>query len=162
MCDLGIPKCKDGVLLSVVFQPSEYHLAAMLLVNEWMLLVSLFLLERSCFTMLHCLLLYSKVNQPYICVCVCVCVYISPQQSTEFPVLFCRFSFIFCFVHSSVYMSVPVSQFTPPFPHLVSTCLFSTIVSLLLLWKYVHLYHFSRFRICVLIYDISFSDFPVW
>ena len=61
-------------------------------------------------------------------------------------------------------MSVPIAQFsTPPspphrgFPHLVSIHLFSTSVSQLLPCKPVHLYHFSRFHIHALIYDICFS-----
>ena len=59
--------------------------------------------------------------------------------------------------------SIPISQFIPPpsstpcFPPLVSICLFSTSVSLFLPCKPVHLYHFSRFPIYELIYDICFS-----
>ena len=70
-------------------------------------------------------------------------------------------------------MSIPIAQFsTPPspphpgFPPLVSIRLFSTSVSQLLPCKPVHLYHFSRFHIHVLIYDIcvSLSDLlhSVW
>ena len=60
-------------------------------------------------------------------------------------------------------MSIPISQFIPPppahphFPLLVSIRLFSTSVSLFLPCKPVHLYHFSRFHIYALIYDICFS-----
>ena len=43
------------------------------------------------------------------------------------------------------------------FPPLVSICLFSTSVSLFLPCKLVILYHFSRFHIYALIYDICFS-----
>ena len=53
-------------------------------------------------------------------------------------------------------MSIPISQFitlwpTLPrhFPPLVSITLFSTSLSLFLPWKPVHLYHNSRFHICV-------------
>ena len=42
------------------------------------------------------------------------------------------------------------------FPPLVSIRLFSTSVSLFLPCKLVHLYHFSRFHIYALIYDICF------
>ena len=63
-----------------------------------------------------------------------------------------------------LYMSIPIAQFiTPPsprpcgFPSLVSMRLFSTSVSQLLPCKAVHLYHFSRFHIHALIYDICFS-----
>ena len=55
----------------------------------------------------------------------------------------------------------PIHHTTIPtpcrFPPLVSTCLFSTSVSQFLPCKLVHLYHFSRFHISALIYDISFS-----
>ena len=60
-------------------------------------------------------------------------------------------------------MSIAISQFiTPPppplhFPPLVSIRLFSTSVSLFLPCKLVHLYHFSRFYIYALIYDVCFS-----
>ena len=61
-------------------------------------------------------------------------------------------------------MSIPISQFIPPppqpspcFPPLVSTCLFSTSVSLFLPCKPVHLYHFFRFHTYALIHDICFS-----
>ena len=69
--------------------------------------------------MLCSFLLYSKVNQLYI--------YIYPHffgfpshwshhraLSIEFPVLYSRFSVVSCFIHSSVYMSIPISQFIPP------------------------------------------------
>ena len=48
---------------------------------------------------------------------------------------------------------------TPPhrFPSLVSICLFSTSVSQFLPCKPVPLYHFSRFHIYVLTYNICFS-----
>ena len=59
-------------------------------------------------------------------------------------------------------MSIPISQFIPPppprhFAPLVSICLFSTSVSLFLSCKPVHLYHFSRFHVYALIYNICFS-----
>ena len=74
--------------------------------------------------------------------------------------LYSRFLLVIYFIHISVYMSIPVSRFIPPTPHfptLVSIRLFSTSVSLFLLCKPVHLYHFSRFHIYALIYDICFS-----
>ena len=46
------------------------------------------------------------------------------------------------------------SHYPPP---LVSIHLFSMSVSPFLLWKQVHLYHFSRFHIYVLRYNICFS-----
>ena len=73
--------------------------------------------------------------------------------------LYSRFLLVIYFIHISVYMSIPISQFIPPppphhhFPPLVSIRLFSTSVSLFLPCKPVHLYHFSRFHIYAL-YDI--------
>ena len=80
-------------------------------------------------------------------------------------ILYSRFLLVINFIHISVYMSIPITQFiTPPyptphgFPPLVSIRLFSTSVSQLLPCKQVHLlYHFSRFHIHALIYDICFS-----
>ena len=76
--------------------------------------------------------------------------------------LYSRFLLVIHFIHISVYMSIPISQFIPPpppchFPPLASIHLFSTSVSLFLPCKLVHLYHFSRFHIYVLIYDHCFS-----
>ena len=74
-----------------------------------------------------------------------------------------QFLLVIHFIHISVYMSIPISQIIPPspphrgFPPLVSIRLFSTSVSQLLPCKQVHLYHFSRFHIHALIYDICFS-----
>ena len=84
-----------------------------------------------------------------------------------------RFLLVIYFIHIGVYMSIPISKFIPapppPFPcflPLVSKHLFSTSVSLFLPCKLLHLYHFSRFHIYALIYDICFSlsDLPhsVW
>ena len=84
-----------------------------------------------------------------------------------FTVLHSRFLSVIYFIHISVYISIPISQFiTPPpppchFPPLVSIRLFSTSVSLFLPCKLVHLYHFSRFHIHALIYDICFSLFDL-
>ena len=84
-----------------------------------------------------------------------------------FIFLYSTFLLVIRFIHISVYMSIPISQFiTPPppppcrFPTLVSIRLFSISVSQFLPCKPVHLYHFSRFHIYVLIYDIccSLSD----
>ena len=79
----------------------------------------------------------------------------SVQQYSQLPV-------VIHFIHISVYMSIPTSQFIPPppprhFPPLVSVCLFSTSTSQFFPCKPVHLYHFSRFHIYALIYDIYFS-----
>ena len=81
-----------------------------------------------------------------------------------FIFLYNRFLLVIYFIHISVYMSTPISKFiplppTPPphFPHFGSTCLLSTSVFLFLPCSPVHLYHFSRFHIYMLIYDICFS-----
>ena len=81
-----------------------------------------------------------------------------------FYFLYSRFLLVIHFIHISVYMSIPIAQFiTPPpprphrFPRLVSIHLFSTSVSQLLPCKPVHLYHFSRFHIYALMYNICFS-----
>ena len=57
-------------------------------------------------------------------------------------------------------MSVPISESIPPSSSpLVSTCLFWLSLSVLLPWNSVHLYHFSRLHIHVLIYDICFISY---
>ena len=80
------------------------------------------------------------------------------KSEVEFPVLYSRFLLVIYFIHISVYTSIPISQFIahphPAFPPLVSIRLFSTSVSLFLPCKPVYLYHFSRFHIYALIYDI--------
>ena len=80
------------------------------------------------------------------------------------PFLYHRFLLVIYFIHITVYLSIPVSQFIPQpsppdtfFPPLVSICLFSTSVFLFLPCKPIHLYHFSKFHIYALIYDICFS-----
>ena len=99
--------------------------------------------------------------------CLFVCFILQVLISHQFYFIYFFYFFIFLvinFIHISVYMSIPLTQFsTPPsppyrsFPHLVSICLFSTSVSQLLPWKPAHLYHFSRFHIHALLYDICFS-----
>ena len=53
-------------------------------------------------------------------------------------------------------MSILISQSIPPTSPSVSIHLFFMSVSLFLLCKYVHLYHFSRFHIYALIYEFVF------
>ena len=82
-----------------------------------------------------------------------------------FIFLYSRFLLVIHFIHISVYMSIPISQFItqPPylghFPLLVAIRLFSTSVSQFLPCKPVHLYHFSRFHIYALIYNIFLGSF---
>ena len=70
-----------------------------------------------------------------------------------------------CFTHDSVHMATSISQFIP-FPPAMSKHLFFTFASLFLLYREVHLYHFSWFLIYALIHDIcvSLSDLlhSVW
>ena len=80
----------------------------------------------------------------------------------SFIFLYSRFLLVIHFIHISVYTSIPISQFITPSPRhhippLVSIHLFSTSVSQFLPSTPVHLYHFSRFHIYALIYDICFS-----
>ena len=67
----------------------------------------------------------------------------------SFYFLYSRFLLVISFIHISVHMSIPISQFIPPpppppcrFPPLLSICLLSTSVSQFLPCKLVHLYHF--------------------
>ena len=67
------------------------------------------------------------------------------------------------YTHQCIHVN-PITQFRTPsspphssFPPLMSIRLFSTSVSQLLPCKPAHLYHFSRFHIHALIYDICFS-----
>ena len=118
----------------------------------------------SCFILLCQFLQYSRVNQP--------CIYLYPRffgfpsrlghNSAPSRVLCAlQWRLIVFFMHSGVYVSVPGFQSIAlsQLPPLVSICLLSTSVSLFLLCIQDHLYHFSRFHIYALIYDICFSDF---
>jgi len=76
------------------------------------------------------------------------------------PVLCSRFSLVTCFF-LVVYIceSQSPDSFLLPFLPLVPIRLFFMSVSLFLLFTYIHLYHFSRFHIYALIYDICFFLF---
>ena len=39
---------------------------------------------------------------------------VTTEHWVEFPVLYSRFSLVIYFIHSNVYMSIPISQFIPP------------------------------------------------
>ena len=90
----------------------------------------IFLLIFIAVELLYDVVLLSSVQQSESAVCIHIspCFWISfpfrPPQSIEqieFPVLYSRFSLVSCFIHSSEYMSVPISNFIPPFlPLLVS------------------------------------------
>ena len=67
------------------------------------------------------------------------------------------------YAHQCIHVNpnLPIHHTTTTSPHcfppLVSVRLFSTSVSQLLPYKPVHLYHFSRFHVHTLLYDICFS-----
>ena len=67
-------------------------------------------------------LLYSKVSQLFIHVIHSFLDSIPIQVITEYrielPVLFSRFLLVIYSIYSSVYMSIPISQFIPPLPFL--------------------------------------------
>ena len=77
--------------------------------------------------------------------------------------LYSRFLLVIHFIHVSVYMSIPISQFIPPppppTPAFPPWCPYicSLHLRLFLPCKPVHLYHFSRLHIYALIYDSCFS-----
>ena len=86
----------------------------------------------------------------------------SPSRASQctklaIPVLYHRLPLAIYFKQSSVYMSMlPPQLVHPPCPPM-STRLFSTSASPFLCCKYVHLHHFSRVHVHMLIYDICFS-----
>ena len=65
-------------------------------------------------------------------------------------------SYLF-YTQQCIYVSPNIPTHRTLFPPLVSICLFATSVSLFLLCKQVHLYHFSRFHIYAVIYNICLS-----
>ena len=83
----------------------------------------------------------------------------SPQHRADFPVCYSRFPLPNYSTDSSIYiyMSVFISQCVPHSPSpMAATSPFSTSASLFLPQIQVLLYHFSRFHIYELIYDIFF------
>ena len=64
-----------------------------------------------------------------------ICIHISPlldflpiqvttEHWVEFPMLYSRFSLVIYFIHISVYMSIPISQFIPTPSHCISHIFF--------------------------------------
>ena len=127
------------------------------ILREYMKYVSIlksvkhFLLAFSCFTAVCQCLRCGQVNQLYIYI---YPLFVTTEHWLEFPVLYSRFSLVTYFIHNRVYMSIPIPNSPHPPPPLVSICLFS--MSMFLLCKQVHLYHFSRFYIYALIYNFVF------
>ena len=122
--------------------------------------------------MLCWFLLYNKENQLYGYIYLSLLdlpptptvppILVITEHQAELPVLLSTFPLAIYFTHGSVYMSIPVSPFIPhPLPSTLSTHPFSVTASLLLSWKQVQVYHFSRYHIYDLMYSIvvfSFSD----
>ena len=86
---------------------------------------------------------------------------ITTEHQAEFPMLYSRFSLVTCFIHTSVYMSIPVSKFIPlsPSPFSVSTFVLY-ILSLFLPCKQIHLYHFSGFHVYA--FNVKYVFFSFW
>ena len=86
----------------------------------------------------------------FFCFCFCFCFFI-------LQVLISHPFYTHQCIHVNPNLPIHHTSTTPTFPALVSIRLFSTSVSQFLPCKLVHVYHFSRFHIYVLIYDICFS-----
>ena len=81
-------------------------------------------------------------------------------HQVELPASYSKFPLAIYVTYGNVYVSMLLSPFIPPSPshsHSTSTNLFSMSASLLLPYKQVHLYHFSRFHVHTLTYGICFS-----
>ena len=94
-----------------------------------------------------------------------ICIHISPlfwfpshsvttENWVEFPVLYSRFSLVIYFIHGinglQIYVNPNFAIHLTPLSLLVSIHLFSVAVSLFLICKKYHLYHFSKFPIYIL------------
>ena len=80
------------------------------------------------------------------------------EQQAKLLVPHSGFPLALYFKHGGVDISMLLSQLVPASPSpAASTRPFSVSPSLLVLCKYVHLYHFSRFHTYALTYDICFS-----
>ena len=95
-----------------------------------------FLLENSCFTMLCYFLWYSKVNQLYVYMYIYPLFFAFPPHLCHHRALsriLSMFSLVTYLERSSVYMSIPISQFVLPpiFPLGVHTFVLCTSVSAL-------------------------------
>ena len=76
--------------------------------------------------------------------------YVTTEHWVEFPVLYSRFSLVIYFIHSSVYMSIPISKFIPP-PFL---SLVSRICSLRL-----SLFLLANKFICIIFLDCTYKRY---
>ena len=84
----------------------------------------------------------------------------------QLPVLYSNFPLASYFTHGNVYVSMVLSQFIPSSRSFPPLCPKSVLyfASVFLPCKQVHQYHFSRFHMYALIYDICFSlsDFTLY
>ena len=91
------------------------------------------LLEYYCFTMLCQFLLHGKVNQLYVYICPVFFGFPSYLYNTEHwvPCAISRFSFVTYFMHSVVYMLIPISHSShPSFPPSVHTFVLYVCISI--------------------------------
>ena len=80
----------------------------------------------------------------------------SQGTSPKYPVSCIEPRLVICFLHDSIYVSMPFSQIFPPSPSPTeSKSLFYTSVSLLLSRIQGYNYHLSKFHIYVLVYCIG-------
>ena len=81
-------------------------------------------------------------------------------SQVELPVLYSKFPLAMYFTHGNVFISVLLSQFSPPFSCPAESMRLSCMSeSLFPPCKYVHQYHFSRFHMYALIYNTWFFLF---
>ena len=121
-----------------------------------MLWETCFLLEYNCFLMFYKFLLYNEVSQLYVCIYPLFGPTFYLPNTTHLghhralswaPCDLQQVPLTIYFTHTVV--SVPIFQFIQPsFP---TPCV---PMSVLYVWKQVHLYYPSRFHICALICDI--------
>ena len=81
-------------------------------------------------------------------------------HQVELPASYSKFPLAIYVTYGNVYVSMLLSPFVPPslsHSHPMSTNLSSISASLLLPYKQVHQYHFSRFHVYTLTYGICFS-----
>ena len=84
----------------VLFSPRKWSLSPFFKIK----------LELSCLTVLYWSLLCRKVNQLYTDVHL---LFVTTEHWVELPVLYSGFSLVTCFLHGSVCMWIPVSEFIP-------------------------------------------------
>ena len=122
------------------------------------------------FTMLYWFLPYNNMNHPQVTTCPLLFepsshpphlippFQVITEHGVELPPLYSKLPLGVYFTYGNVYVSMLFSQFILPFPSpAVSTGLFSMSMSLFSPCKQVHQYHFPRFHIYAIVYNICFS-----